>query len=58
MSHLTADAGLSHMSRAKRLMRHHVTPHRRRMYMFYMVKYPTSHRVLYYTIRCRIVSAS
>ena len=31
-SHLTADAGLSYISRAKRLMQHHVTPLRRKVY--------------------------
>ena len=32
MSHLNVDAILSYMSRAKRLMSHHITPHRRRVY--------------------------
>ena len=33
MSHITADAGFSCMPRAKRPMRHRVTPHRRREYL-------------------------
>jgi len=46
-SHLTADAGFSYISRAKRLMYHHVTPHRRREWLPYDIARSTRVRFIF-----------
>ena len=55
MSHLIADAGFSYTSRAKRLMWHHVTLHRHRVYVLLAWK-PSPVSVLYHVSRtCMIL---